>query len=121
MEDDRLILSYPLPTPRPTESEIEVVLLENISDLTPLFERFIDDDDGRTSLIEDSPTIIDIYISPKFDNGSAEIEFESDFYAGCKDMNGTFEHEATVEFDIEDGYLEINMQLPAKWGPSDVY
>lgn len=122
MDDNKLQVNYPLSSRQPSQSDIEEIILENISDFYPLLGRYIDDD-GRTTLLDDSIEVNEIWISPKFDEGSFEFYFESEFYVGCKDMNSINDHDAFVEFDIINGELVIDMTLPApqNWGGSDIY
>lgn len=121
MEEKTLKLTYPLGTHSPTINDIENVIHENLKDFHVLLWRFIDENDARTTLLEDSVQVEHVTLPANSDEGSFDLQFESEFYAGCKDMNSTDEHETTEEFFIENGQLIIDMLLPPKWGASDVY
>jgi len=79
----------------------------------PLFKRIIDQGDPRMTILDGSLRVTDIVITG--DSGFAEVNFYSDFYAGCKDMNSTDEHDICLEFEIDKGMLVFNIELPTAW------
>lgn len=79
----------------------------------PLFGRIIDRGDARTSILDGSLQVTDIDITDS--SGAAQVNFDSDFYAGCKDINSTDEHNACLNFEINEGEIIFDIELPPAW------
>ena len=88
-------------------------IIEYQGKFTPFFERIIDVDDARVTVTEGCLEIENIDISSN--KGVADVQFMSSFYAGCKDMNSDDWHEATLEFEIKDGQMIFDIELPRIW------
>ncbi len=79
----------------------------------PLFKQIIDLGDSRITILDGSLRVTDIVITG--DSGFAELYFDSDYYSGCKDMNSTDEHNVRLEFEIYEGMMVFNIELPRAW------
>lgn len=97
------------------EEEITRLILEHQTQFSPLFERSIDIDDGRVQLVDDSLEIEQIEIDEGRKSGSAQVEFMSCFYAGCKDLNSTDWHPEILPFAITENGLVFEIDLPIRW------
>ena len=95
------------------EEAASMAIVEHQNKFTPLFERMIDIDDARNSVTEGCIEIENIQITK--DEGVADVQFMSSFYAGCKDMDSDDWHEAVLSFTIEDGYMIFDIELPRIW------
>ena len=98
---------------------VEEVIRENQQDFHPLFERLIDMGDARITVVDDSLYISDCSISSDRLSGVAFCMFDSDFYAGCKDMNSSGEHEVELPFDVDGDTVVFAIDLPPRWVPDD--
>lgn len=101
------------------QKAVASAIMDNEGQFFPLLERLIDMGDARMTVIDGSLNIeqIDVDVSPT--GGTASGAFDSDFYAGCKDMNSQDDHEVTLEFEIEDGNLVFDIELPPAWRPGE--
>lgn len=97
------------------ERAIADLIVEHQASFQPLFENLIDTGDARISVMNDSLSVNDVSLSGK--EGCADIEFCSDFYAGCKDMNSTGEHEYVLEFEITPTHILFDVEIPPAWKP----
>ena len=79
----------------------------------PLFQQIIDRGDSRITILDGSLRVTDIVVTG--DSGFAEVNFDSDFYAGCKDINSTDEHNTRLEFRIYKWMMVFNIELPPAW------
>lgn len=95
------------------EEAVGMAIVEHQNKFTPLFERMIDNDNARISITEGCLEIKNIEITE--DQGVAEVQFMSSFYAGCKDMDSDDWHKAVIPFEIEDGYMVFDGELPSIW------
>lgn len=95
------------------EEAVGMAIVEHQNKFTPLFERMIDIDDARNSVTEGCLEIENIEITEN--EGVADVQFMSSFYAGCKDMDSDYWHEAALPFEIEDGYMIFDVELPRIW------
>lgn len=82
------------------------------SDFRPFLDRHIQED-ARYTYIEGSLEVTDIEIDSN--GGGASITFTSDFYAGCRDQNGTDYHDAFLPFECRDGHMLFDLELPPRW------
>ena len=82
------------------------------SDFRPFLDRHIQED-ARYTFQDGSLDVSDMDIDDT--HGGASITFTSDFYAGCRDQNGTEDHEAFLEFKLRDGYMIFDIELPPRW------
>ena len=88
------------------------LILKHEAQFRPFFDRHIQADARYTF----QPGSLDVYeIEIDGHNGQVSITFTSDFYAGCRDQNGTEEHEGWLEFEIRDGYMIFDITLPPRW------
>lgn len=86
---------------------------QNQSKFDPLFRRIIDKGDARMTILDGSLQVTDIDITGA--SGFAQVSFDSDFYAGCKDISSTDEHDACLDFEINDGKVIFDIELPPAW------
>jgi len=98
---------------------VKRAILKSQQDFHPLFERLIDMGDARMTVMGESLYIGDCHINADLSGGEASGEFNSDFYAGCKDMNSTGDHEVTLPFTIDDETLYFEIEIPPRWVPDD--
>lgn len=96
---------------------ISVAIMENQSAFHPLLERLIEMGDLRMTVLDDSLNIDTFDVIADDSGGIACGTFDSDFYAGCKDMNSVDEHEVELPFTIENNILVFNIVLPPAWIP----
>ena len=89
------------------------LISEREREFHPLFERLIDRGDSRVTVLDDSMLVQAVEINGN--QGCASISFDSEFYAGCKDMNSIDEHETTLDFEIEDDMMLFSIPLPDAW------
>lgn len=96
---------------------ISKAIEDNQGKFSPYLDCFIDGNDIRTNIISGSLEVdsVDLF------NNAVDISFESEFYAGCKDMNSTDKHEATLDFDIANNKLIFNIELPQVWNSDRDY
>lgn len=80
---------------------------------TPLFERLIDTEDARTTVTEGCLEIESVQLDEG--DGIADVRFMSSFYAGCNDKNSDDWHSATLEFEVDGGFLVFAITLPDPW------
>ena len=88
------------------------LIIKHQDDFLPFLCRLIQED-ARYTYIDESLEIEDITING--DRGEANVTFTSDFYAGCRDQNGTEEHDAVLPFVLRDGLMIFDLQLPQRW------
>jgi hypothetical protein len=114
---ERLTVKIPLKNPNydVNASAVEELIIEHQSEFEPLLERAIDVDDARVQLVDDSLEVEQIEFGEDGSSGVAEVEFMSSFYAGCKDMNSDEWHTETLPFQIVDGVLIFEIDLPVRW------
>lgn len=112
---ERLLVTFPLDMQpgQCIEDAAKKAILAHRNEFTPLFERIIDIEDARVTIVEGSLEVENIAITQ--DEGIADVQFMSSFYAGCKDINSDDWHDACLEFQIEDGSLVFDIELPIKW------
>ena len=91
------------------------LIIENQFKFEPLFERTIDIDDGRVQLASGSLEVEHIEFEEDGQSGVAEVEFMSSFHAGCKDLNSDDWHQQSLPFQITDGVLVFEIDLPMRW------
>ena len=97
------------------EEEIERLIVEHQGEFSPLFERSIDVDDARVQLVDDSLEVQQVDIDEDRKAGSAQVEFMSSFYAGCKDQNSDDWHSEDLFFEITADFLIFEIDLPIHW------
>lgn len=88
------------------------LILEHEAKFHPFFSRHTKED-ARYTYLDGSFDVTEISIEGC--NGHVSITFTSDFYAGCRDLNGTEEHEEWLEFEVRDGCLCFDIELPPRW------
>lgn len=101
------------------QREIAKAIMDNQEKLLPLLERLIDMGDARVTVIERSLNIESCDVEVSSSGGKASGSFDSDFYAGCKDINSQDDHEVTLAFEIEEGSLIFDIVLPPAWRPGE--
>lgn len=98
------------------EEDVQVLAIKVIrkheSDFRPFLDRHIQED-ARYTYLEGTFEVSDIDIDSS--GGGASITFTSEFYAGCRDQNGTEDHDAYLPFERHDGYLIFDIELPPRW------
>jgi hypothetical protein len=81
--------------------------------------RLIDAEDSRTTVLDGSldaqPEGVEL--NESMTEGFISCTFMSDFYAGCRDLNSTDEHEVVIEFTINSRELIVKQDLPPPWRP----
>lgn len=82
------------------------------SQFRPFLDRHIQED-ARYTFQTGSLDVSDLQIDDT--GGEVSITFTSDFYAGCRDQNGTDEHEAHLNFEIRDCFMVFDIELPPRW------
>ncbi len=97
------------------EEEIEKLIIENQAQFAPLFELSIDVDDARVQLVDESLDVQQVDIDEGGKSGSAQVDFMSSFYAGCKDQNSDDWHSEDLAFEITQDALIFNINLPINW------
>jgi hypothetical protein len=97
------------------DEQIERLIVENQSQFWPLFERTIDIDDARIGLVDDSLEVQQVDIEEDRRSGSAEVEFMSSFYAGCRGLNSNDWHTESLPFEITQDALVFELDLPIRW------
>ena len=95
--------------------EMKEAILANQSKFYPLFARIIDVDDSRVQIVEDSVEIEEFVFDQSGDTGQADVKFMTSYYAGCKDMDSDEWHYATLPFDIVEGKMVFDIDLPIRW------
>jgi hypothetical protein len=95
------------------EEAAGMAIVEHQNKFTFFFERLINIDNVRISVTEGCLEIENVEITD--DQGVAEVQFMSSFYAGCINMDSDDWHEAVLPFEIEDGYMIFNVELPRIW------
>ena len=85
----------------------------------PLLERLIEMGDARVTVVDDSLTIDAQDVDVNSTGGIACGMFESDYYAGCKDVESMSDHEVTLEFTFKDKSMVFEIELPPAWIPVD--
>jgi hypothetical protein len=88
------------------------LIVKHEAQFLPFFDRHIKED-ARYTFLTGSLEVSEIEIDDH--NGRVSITFTSDFYAGCRDQNGTEDHEEFLEFEVRDGYLIFDIKLPPRW------
>lgn len=113
--DDRLFVKIPLVVQpgQSVEEAVGIAIVEHQNKFTPLFSRMIDIDDARNSVTEGCLEVENIELNE--DEGVADVQFMSSFYAGCKDMDSDDWHEASLPFEIEGGNMIFDVELPRVW------
>jgi hypothetical protein len=98
---------------------ISKAINENQSHFEPLLVRLIDAEDSRTTVLDGSldaqPEGVEL--NESMTEGFISCTFMSDFYAGCRDLNSTDEHEVVIEFTINSRELIVKQDLPPPWRP----
>lgn len=114
---EKLIVKIPLKYPQQDidTDAVENMIIEHQHEFEPLFERSIDIDDGRVQLASGSMEVEHIELEDDGQSGIADVEFMSSFYAGCKDMNSDDWHQESLPFQIIDGVLVFEIDLPMRW------
>ena len=112
-----LIVKIPLKYPyHDIDSDtVGKLIIEHQFKFEPLFERSIDIDDGRVQLASGSLEIEYIEFEEDGQSGVAEVQFMSSFHAGCKDLNSDDWHDESLPFQIVDGVLVFEIDLPIRW------
>jgi len=98
------------------EEDVEALAAKLIKANERKFRSFFDrliNEDARYTFLEDSLSVPELVINGA--KGFASIIFTSDFYAGCRDMNGVEDHEESLEFEIRDGHMIFDIELPPRW------
>jgi len=95
------------------EERIAKTIKSNECEFLRYFERLIDTEDARYTVIGDSLEISEIALNNI--EGYAYGEFTWDFYAGCKDINSIGQKEFEINFKISDGNLYFDIDLPIIW------
>ena len=114
--NEKLVVKIPLAYPLSVDSgTIEELVVTHQADFYPLFERAIDIDDGRVRLVEDSLEVVQVDFDETEKSGYVEVDFMSEFYAGCKDMNSDDWHNEELPFRIENSTLIFEIDLPVRW------
>ena len=101
------------------QKAVAIAIMENEGQFLPLLERLIDMGDARMTVTDGSLNIEPVDVEVSTTGGVASGSFDSDFYAGCKDINSQDGHEVTLDFEIEDGYLVFDIELPPAWRPGE--
>lgn len=83
----------------------------------PYFCRLVDPYDARYSIDSDSLEIDNIETDGT--SGSVSGTVTSSFFAGCRDQNGSDQHDFYFEFDTVDGDLVFAIELPPQWAIGD--
>lgn len=97
----------------PLEERIAKTIKENEGEFWRYFERLIDTEDARYTVIDDSLEIERIVINGI--EGFAHGNFTWDFYAGCKDINSIDQKEVEINFKISEETLVFDIDLPIIW------
>lgn len=111
-QKDRLQVKIPFDP----EEDVQALAIKLIKSHESKFRPFLDrhiQEDARYNLQDGSLDVSDLEIDGT--GGGASIVFISDFYAGCRDQNGIVEHEAYLEFEIRDGFMVFDIELPPRW------
>lgn len=117
MANEKLLVRIALPSRYhdiDTE-DVEKLVLEHQSEFEPLFRLSIDVDDARVQYVDNSLEIEQVQIDDDGMSGAVDVEFMSEFYAGCKDLNSTDWHQETLPFSIEGGVIIFDIDLPIRW------
>jgi len=122
--DDDLYIKIPLIVGDDNDHEslqkaIATAIMDNQHQFFPLLERLIDKGDANMTVIEGSLNVEYCDIDTSTTEGVASGSFDSDYYASCKDMCSQDDHEVTLPFEIEDGNLIFDIELPAAWRPGE--
>lgn len=81
----------------------------------PLIEREIDHGDARYSYVERSLRVVSMDVW----SGFVDIEFEVNFYAGCRDLNSTDVRAMTLDFKHDGEKLIFDLDMPPRWLPAE--
>lgn len=92
------------------EEEVRSTLIHYQHELKRYFERLIDHQDARTTVLDDSMCVNEVSIDDG--EGVAFVEFSTEFYAGCRDINSIDGHEGELALAIEGDHLVVTMKLP---------
>jgi hypothetical protein len=92
-------------------------IMEHQDSFHQFLDRLIQMGDARITVIDDSLNIEGCDVNLDSFGGVAEGTFDSDFYAGCKDMNSVDEHAVILPFKIENTNLVFSIELPPEWIP----
>lgn len=98
------------PNAKDLEKEIRAAIERNQVQFIRLFERLVDNEDARTTILDD--TLYVAHLSVEDGEGSASVEFSTEFYSGCKDLHSVDDHEAELPFTIQGDRLEFAIELP---------
>jgi hypothetical protein len=88
---------------------------ENQGSFEQYFERLIDFGDARQTIDDDSLEVTDISFDK--DGGIADVTYNSSHYMGCKDLDSSGDHDASLEFTITDSVMSFEIELPHAWKP----
>ena len=122
--EDHLYISIPITIKDTNDVEamkkfIAMVIEDNQNSFLPLLERLIDLGDSRVTVIDNSLNVEDCDIDLSLADGIACATFDSDFYAGCKDMNSQNDHEVALPFTIENNNIVFDIEIPPAWRPGE--
>ncbi len=122
--DDNLYVTIPLLIGDCNDREmlqkaIATAIMDNQNQFLPLLERLIDMGDARMTVIEGSLNVEHCDVEIDQATGVASATYDSDFYAGCKDMNSVDDHEVDLEFEIEGGKIIFDIIIPPAWRPGE--
>lgn len=113
-QKERLLVCIPFAPEEDEDAQALAIKLikKHEQQFRPFLDRHIQED-ARYTLQDGSLDVPSLNIDGT--DGGASITFTSNFYAGCRDQNGTEDHEAYLEFELRDGFMVFELQLPLKW------
>lgn len=123
MNKERLAISIPVKIDNSHDKkEIENIcaqaIKDNESDFAPLFERLADKGDARVSVLDESIDIDHIEVDDNL-SGCVGISFRTEFFTPCKDMRSIDDEETFQDFDIINGFMEFDIEMPPAWRPDE--
>ncbi len=99
------------------EKQVASAIKQHERDFHPYFERLIDIEDARYTVIDDSLVLDEIYVDGA--QGIAHGSFGWEFYAGCRDLNSSDTEDVSLVFGIEDNRVIFDIELPPIWRTAD--